>query len=314
MKIVFAGTPEAAVPTLEALIASQHEVVGVFTQPDRPAGRGRHLAASAVKRCAETASLPVFQPEKMDVNAQSSLNALAPDVMVVVAYGLLLPASVLSIPTFGCINVHFSLLPRWRGAAPIQRAILAGDELTGVSTMQMDKGLDTGPILLQTEYPLDPDENSQMLHDRLAKAGAELLIKTLKDLTQSQLKPTSQDNVLSTHAAKIKKAEGLIDWQRSAIEISNQVRAFNPWPVAFTYYLGQRLRLWSAELTNDVSDLPPGTVVTADHEGIAVACGDGVLLIRTVQLPGGRQMAARDFINAHAVLPGETIFSKEGIE
>lgn len=311
LKIVFAGTPAAAVPTLEALVASEHDVVGVFTQPDRPAGRGRHLMASPVKTYAESQLLPIFQPEKLEANAQSVLNELVPDVMVVVAYGLLMPKAALTIPKQGCINVHFSLLPRWRGAAPIQQTLLHGDELTGVTTMQMDEELDTGPVLLQEGYPVDPEENSQMLHDRLAKSGAALLLKTLSVMGHGDLNPVEQDDALVTHAPKIKKSQGLIDWYRPAIDIFNKVRAFNPWPVAFTIFQGERLRIWRAELAGKPADVPPGTVMGVDKLGMEVATSDGVLRILSLQLPGGRPLSAGAFINAHVVLPGETVFANE---
>jgi len=309
--VVFAGTPAAAVPTLEALLASEHEVVGVFTQPDRPAGRGRHLTASSVKECAMAQSLPIFQPEKMDAATQSDLKNIVPDVMVVVAYGLLIPKSVLTIPSAGCVNVHFSLLPRWRGASPIQQALLYGDEVTGVTVMQMDEGLDTGPVLLQETYPVDPDENSQMLHDRLAKAGANLLLKALDAIKHHTLPLRAQDNQKATHAPKIKKSQGLIDWRRSARDIANQVRAFNPWPVAFASFQGKSLRIWAAEVINVPADVPPGTVMEVNKVGIEVATGDKVLRVLSLQLPGGRVMRASEFLNAHEVLPGETIFVNE---
>lgn len=308
MKIVFAGTPEAAVPTLQAVIDSSHEVLAVFTQPDRPAGRGRVLKASPVKECALAHDLPVFQPLKMDAQAQAQLKELNPDLMIVVAYGLLLPKSVLDIPKRGCVNLHFSLLPRWRGAAPIQYTLLHGDELTGVTVMQMDEGLDTGPILMQEKYPVDPSETSQMLHDRLASSGAALLLETLSALEKNSLSPQAQNNSHATYASKIKKSEGKISWARPAIEIVNQIRAFNPWPVAFTYFNQQSLRIWEAELVNVDADVPPGVVMSADKYGIEVAAKDKVVRLISLQLPGGRRMSAGDFLNAHTVLPGETEF------
>lgn len=314
MKVVFCGTPDAAVPSLEALMHSEHDVVAVFTQPDRPAGRGRHLTASPVKELANAHSLPVMQPEKFNAEAQTQLATLAPDVIVVVAYGLLIPKSVLGIPKHGCVNVHFSLLPRWRGAAPIQYALLSGDEVTGVTVMQLDEGLDTGPVLSQEQYPVDPDENGQMLHDRLAKAGAGLLIKTLGSMEQNALQPRAQNSEQATHAPKIKKSQGLIDWKQPAAMVSNQVRAFNPWPVAFTYFAGKRLRIWEAELVNDAADVAPGMVMEVDKQGINVATGDKVLRILSLQAPGGRVLSAQEFLNAHEVLPGETVFLNEDSE
>lgn len=309
LKIIFAGTSSAAVPSLNALVDSEHKVIAVFTQPDRPAGRGRHLAASPVKECAVAHSLLVLQPEKIDAAAQSDLKKFDPDLMVVVSYGLFLPKAVLAIPRAGCVNVHFSLLPRWRGASPIQHALLYGDEITGVTVMQIDAGLDTGPILSQEEYLIDPDENSEMLYDRLAKAGAALLIKTINKIEHHHPLPLkAQDNEKATHAPKINKSQGLINWQRSAKEIANQVRAFNPWPVAFTYFQGKPLRIWVAEINDAPADLPPGTVMEANKTGIEVATGDKVLRILSLQLPGRRTMSAREFLNAQDVLPGETVF------
>lgn len=314
LRIVFAGTPEAAVPTLEALVASDHNVIAVFTQPDRPAGRGRHLTASAVKEYAQAQSLRIYQPEKMDADVQSILETLAPDLIVVVAYGLLIPKQVLTIPKKGCVNVHFSLLPRWRGASPIQHTLLYGDEMTGVTIMQMNAGLDTGPVLLQERYPVDPEENSQLLHDRLAKIGAALLLKALEGIEHNTLRLISQDNAQATHAPKMNKSQGRIDWQQSAIKIANQIRALNPWPVAFTYLQGKRLRIWEARVMNIPADVPPGTVMEVNKWGIEVATGDKVLQILSLQLPGGRVMSASAFLNAHEVLPGETVFLEDSNE
>ena len=311
MKVVFAGTPEAAVPTLDALLKSQHEIVAVLTIPDRPAGRGRRLSASPVKECAKDHSLLTLQPERLGADVQSTLKKIVPDVMVIVAYGLLLPKEVLTIPTYGCVNLHFSLLPRWRGASPIQHTLLYGDEMTGVSVMQMDEGLDTGPILAQEAYPVDPDENSQMLHDRLAKAGAQLLLKTLDAMAVGNLHGLPQDAQQATYAPKIKKSQGLIRWQQPARVIMNQVRAFNSWPVAFTYFEGKRLRIWHAEVVNVAANVPPGTVMEVNKLGIEVATGDKVLRVHALQLPGGRVLSAVEFLNAHEVLPGETVFLEE---
>jgi len=311
LNIVFAGTPQIAVPCLQALMASSHKVVAVYTQPDRPAGRGRQLTASPVKEYAQSYSLPVRQPEKMDTASQEQLKQLAPDVMVVVAYGLLLPKAVLEIPKYGCINVHFSLLPRWRGAAPIQYTLLSGDEITGVTVMQLDEGMDTGPILSQEKYPVDPEENSKMLQNRLADAGATLLLKTLTAIEQHKISPLPQDAAKATYAAKLTKSQGLIHWQKSAIDIVNQVRAFNPWPVAFTYFEGQRLRIWDAELVNVPTDVSPGTVIGVGKLGIEVASNDKMVRLRLLQLPGGRILSASEFLNARHVLPGETVFSDD---
>jgi methionyl-tRNA formyltransferase len=301
LRIVFAGTPDFAVPPLEALLASGHDVIAVYTQPDRPAGRGRKLVASPVKQAAELAGIPVYQPATLReddvVNALAGLN---PDLMVVVAYGLLLPRRVLEIPRLGCINIHASLLPRWRGAAPIQRAVLAGDDRTGVAIMRMEAGLDTGPVYLARETEIGPRQTSGELHDRLSALGAEALIAALPGIADGTLQPQVQDGSAATYAHKIEKAEGRIDWQRPAGEIGRQVRAFNPWPVAFTTLDGETLRIWDAEPVAATSGgaTPPGKVVGAAKEGIDVATGDGVLRIKTMQLAGKRAMSAADFLNA----------------
>ncbi|MEJ2687071.1 MAG: methionyl-tRNA formyltransferase [Gammaproteobacteria bacterium] len=299
MNIVFAGTPEFAVPTLEALIAGDHELVAVYTQPDRPAGRGRGLRASPVKQAAERAGVAVRQPPTLkDEQAVHELAVLEPDLMVVVAYGLLLPQAVLSTPARGCVNVHASLLPRWRGAAPIQRAVLAGDAETGVTLMQMERGLDTGPMLAQAGCPIGGEDTAASLHDRLAVLGAELLADHLEAILHGDLPARPQDDAQACYAAKIDKAEAELDWHRPAPELDRQVRAFNPWPVAQTRYQSQPLRIWRAVPLTAVSDAPPGTVVAAGRDGIDVACGAGVLRILQAQLPGRRPTPAADLANA----------------
>jgi methionyl-tRNA formyltransferase len=296
--IIFAGTPEFSVPVLEALLRSQHRVIGAYTQPDRPAGRGRQLTASPVKRVALEHNVPVEQPATFkDSSAVERLASYGADLMIVVAYGLLLPQSVLSTPRLGCINVHASLLPRWRGAAPIHRAILAGDETTGVTIMQMDAGLDTGPMLLKRSTPIGPTETSATLHDRLAQLGAEALLATLDSLSDIVPEPQPQEGV--TYAHKIRKEEARIDWSRSAQELDRMVRAFNPWPVAETLWNGQQLRIWEATPDSAHVDAPAGTVVRCDQNGIAVATGAGVLVVKRVQLAGRSATSAIDFLNAH---------------
>jgi methionyl-tRNA formyltransferase len=300
LSVVFAGTPEFAVPALEALVASRHRVVAVYTQPDRPAGRGQQLAMSAVKQTAQRHGLAVEQPQTLrDEAAVQHLASYRPDVMVVVAYGLILPASVLGVPGLGCLNIHGSLLPRWRGAAPIHRAILAGDARTGVTIMQMDAGLDTGPMLIERETLIGASDTSATLHDRLADIGAQALLEALDGLLDGSVQLRMQPEQGVTYAAKIRKDEAVLDWRRSAIEIDRQVRAFNPWPVAQTQWRGQQLRIWQANPIADVTEATPGSVVAADAQGIRVATGAGLLNLTRIQLAGRRSVSAAEFLNAH---------------
>jgi methionyl-tRNA formyltransferase len=303
LRIAFAGTPDFAVPTLRALAQSPHRLVGVLTQPDRPAGRGRALTASPVKRLALELQLPLSQPQQLrSPEAHEALTGWEPDVLVVVAYGLILPAAVLTLPRLGCINVHASLLPRWRGAAPIQRAILAGDSETGVTIMQIEAGLDTGPILAQVRIPIDPAFNAGRLHDRLAQLGAELMVQCLGQAEAGLLHPTPQAAQNVSYAAKIDKSEARIDWWRSALDIERQVRAFNPWPVAETLWRGEQLRIWDARaaadgrLPGDHADFAqPGNVLGLEGGELLVQCGNGRLALINVQLPGRRIVTAREF-------------------
>lgn len=302
MNIVFAGTPEFSVPALQTLLGSRHRVVAVYTQPDRPAGRGRRTVESPVKQLAIQHQVPVRQPESLKTEAaQAALAALHPDLMVVVAYGLILPPAVLAIPGLGCVNVHASLLPRWRGAAPIQRAILAGDAETGVCLMQMEAGLDTGPVLACISCVIEADDTGSRLHDRLAQQGAQLLAGKLDALERGELAPRPQDDALASYAGKLEKSEARIDWLRPATDLARMVRAFNAWPVAETRYDGRQLRIWEAIPLPCEEAAPPGTVLSAIREGIDVVCGEGCLRILRLQLPGARAVSAADFINAHSL-------------
>lgn len=287
-------------PALQALVDSPHEVVAVYTQPDRPAGRGRKLSPSPVKQYAQEQGIPVEQPRTLrDEAAQATLTRWQADLMVVVAYGLILPQAVLDIPDRGCINIHASLLPRWRGAAPIQRAILAGDRQTGVCIMQMDAGLDTGAVIACQSTDIGDHETAGQLHDRLAHLGARLLIQSLADLAAGQATTTPQTEQGVSYAHKLEKAEAELDWSAPAGEIYNKIRAFNPWPVAQTHFEGQVLRIWQAQLVADNTQQPPGSVIDTDRGGIDVATGDGVLRILTLQRAGKKPVAAQDFINAY---------------
>jgi methionyl-tRNA formyltransferase len=301
MRVVFAGTPDFSVPVLQAVLDSQHSVVAVYTQPDRPAGRGRKLLPGPVKQLADRYQLPVRQPLSLkDSEAQRQLAELDADLMVVVAYGLILPQAVLDLPRLGCVNLHASLLPRWRGAAPIQRAILADDRETGVCLMQMEAGLDSGPVLAEVRTDIAADETGGSLHDRLSLLAAELLARHLDDLEQGSLTATTQDESLVTYAGKLDKREAVIDWGCSADQLERQVRAFNPWPVAQADYQGQVLRIWEARAVA-VSGDGPGTVVAAGKQGIDVLCGEGCLRLLQVQLPGGKRLKAADFLNARSM-------------
>jgi len=302
MRIVFAGTPDFSVPVLQALLDSKHAVVGVYSQPDRPAGRGRKLRPGPVKQLALQYDIPVFQPLSLkDPKEQSTLAALEPDLMVVVAYGLILPQTVLDMPSLGCVNLHASLLPRWRGAAPVQRAILAGDRETGVCLMQMEAGLDSGPVLAQVSTEIRDDETGGSLHDRLSLLAANLLAGHLDDLAVRNLTPMAQDESQVTYASKLDKNEAGIDWNRTAEEIERQVRAFNPWPVAQADYQGEKLRIWDAQAFEEAPSGAPGAVVAAGRDGIDIACGQGWLRLHEIQLPGGKRMSAKDFLNARSV-------------
>jgi len=299
LRIVFAGTPEFAVPSLRAA-AQRSEVVAVYTQPDRPAGRGRALQASPVKREALQRGIEVLQPETLRAAvSRDALRALRPDLIVVVAYGLILPQSILDIPRFGCWNVHASLLPRWRGAAPIQRAVEAGDRETGVCLMQMQRGLDTGPVLLSQSLAIGADETAGQLHDRLAELGAQTLADGL-GLLRAGMRPVArpQSEAGVSYAHKLDKADARLDWSLPADVLARKVRAFNPWPMADALLAGERVRIHDAVALPTRGAAERGTVVSAGREGIDVACADGVLRIRTLQREGGRAISAGDYANA----------------
>ena len=303
MRIVFAGTPDFAVPCLRAA-AARNEVVAVYTQPDRPAGRGRGLTPSPVKREAIARGIPVLQPENFKAQvSRDALAALQPDVMVVVAYGLILPQSVLDIPAHGCWNVHASLLPRWRGAAPIQRAIQAGDTETGVCLMQMERGLDTGPVLLSQSVPVGEGDTGGQLHDRLAELGAQVLSDGL-GLLRAGILPVAraQPEEGATYAHKLDKAEARLDWTQPAVALARTVRAFNPWPMAEAQLAGERVRIHGAVALPLDHRAAPGTVLLAGRDGIDIACGEGALRIRVLQREGGRAITAADYLNARREL------------
>lgn len=302
LKIIFAGTPEFAVEALQALLQTEHQIVAVYTQPDRPAGRGRKLMASPVKQLALEHGIEVRQPKSLKGEAeQAELAALQADLMVVVAYGLLLPQAVLDAPRLGCINIHASLLPRWRGAAPIQRAILAGDSESGVTIMQMEAGLDTGPMLHILRCPITEDDIGGTLHDRLAGLGAEALLAVLPGLADGSVEAEPQDDSQSNYAKKLDKQEARVDWTQSGKQIDRQVRAFNPWPVAQADFDGKVMRIWECEPLDGDTQAEPGTIVASGREGFDVATGKGLLRIKKLQMPGKRAMDAADFLNAHQV-------------
>lgn len=301
MKIIFAGTPEFAVPTLQMLLDSGQAPCAVYTQPDRPAGRGRHALASPVKQLALQHGLPVCQPLSFkEPGAVAELCALNADLMVVVAYGLLLPQTVLDAPRLGCVNLHASLLPRWRGAAPIQRAISAGDAQTGVTLMRIELKLDAGPMLKKSATPIGVDETAGELHDRLALIGADLLRDALPDLLTGSLPGEIQQEAWVTYAEKLHKQEARIDWRQAAVELERQVRAFNPWPVAETLFQGKQLRIWRAKALPQLAQGEPGRVSVVG-KSMHVSTGEGVLRLDEVQLPGGKRLAVEAFLNAHPV-------------
>jgi len=308
VNIIFAGTPDFAVPPLEALIRAGHAILAVYTQPDRPAGRGRKLTSSPVKLCAEKRGIPIYQPENFKhADDIAALAALKPDLMVVVAYGLILPIEVLTLPRLGCLNIHASLLPRWRGAAPIQRAIEAGDAISGITIMQMDAGLDTGAMLDRAETPILPEDTAQTLHDRLAQLGAERIVSVMSRLEKSGITAIKQDDAQACYARKLSKAEAAIDWSLPAVSLARKIRALNPWPVASTHHAGKRLRIWRAEALSDHMREPPGVVLDISAKGITVQTGKGRLLITQLQAEGGKPLEATAFLNGYPLQAGNAL-------
>jgi len=299
LRIIFAGTPDFAARHLQALLDSEHQVIAVYTQPDRPAGRGQQLQASPVKQLAVAHDIPVFQPKSLKkAPAQQQLSALAADLMVVVAYGLILPQVVLDTPKLGCINVHGSLLPRWRGAAPIQRALWAGDTNTGVTIMQMDAGLDTGAMLSMATLPIEDHDTSATLYDKLAVIGPRALVEALQDLPGLQAKAQPQQDSAANYAEKLSKEEALLDFNKAAVALEREIRAFNPWPVSYLQLGTQQLKIWQARV--EAGSAQPGQVVRVDKKGIAIGTSDGLLVIEQLQPPGKKAMAVVDFLNGRA--------------
>jgi methionyl-tRNA formyltransferase len=299
MKIIFAGTPEFAASALQACIHSHHNIVAVLTQPDRPAGRGLKISYSPVKQLAVSAKIPIYQPQRMDDETIEQLRTLHSDVMLVIAYGLLLPKKVLNLPKLGCINIHASLLPKWRGAAPVQRAIIAGDQQTGISIMKIIEELDAGPVLQQFVCEIQSTDTGSSLHDRLAQMAANEIVAVLDNLQSGKLRANPQDNSQASYAKKLHKQEANINWHESASVIERKIRAFNSWPVAYTYFKAQRLRIWEAYLGSATVDEEPGAILSTSNKTIEVATGEGAINLTLVQLAGGKIIKAQDFINAH---------------
>lgn len=297
MRIVFAGTPEFAAEHLKALLDSPYEIVAVYTQPDRPAGRGQKLMPSAVKALAVAHGVPVLQPQTLrNAEAQAELAALQPDLMVVVAYGLILPQAVLDIPRLGCINSHASLLPRWRGAAPIQRAVEAGDTESGVTVMRMEAGLDTGPMLLKVATPISAEDTGGSLHDRLAQMGPPAVVQAIAGLADGSLQGEVQNDALATYAHKLNKDEARLDWRRPAVELERLIRAFNPWPVCHSTLDGESVKVLAANAAAGKGE--PGEILSASKDGLVVACGDQALSLTRLQLPGGKALSFSDLFNS----------------
>jgi methionyl-tRNA formyltransferase len=305
MKVIFMGTPSFAVPTLRAIHESNHELIGVVTQPDKPMGRGRKLGISPVKELAMGLQLPIMQPETTrDEAFMEEVNRMSPDLIVVAAYGRMLTRELLDLPPHGCINVHASLLPKYRGAAPIQWAIVNGERRTGVTIMKMDEGMDTGDILLTQQVEITDTDTAQSLHDRLAQVGAGLVISALDGVERGTIRPAPQENSMASYAPPLKKEDGLIDWSRAAREIYNRIRGLDPWPGAFTYLRGSRLKVFSGEVIDEEVRDRPGKVVQSEPEGVKVSTGTGFLVIEEVQLEGRKRMPVREFLIGNEIPPG----------
>jgi len=305
LKIIFAGTPQFAASALTSL-HGRHQIIAVLTRPDKPSGRGMQLAASPIKQTALQLGLPVLQPATLkNEETQRQIAAMSADVMVVAAYGLILPKAVLRLPRYGCLNIHASLLPRWRGAAPIPRAILAGDEETGITIMQMDEGLDTGDMLLRRTCPIAPDDTAQTLHDKLAPLGADCILEALHLLQEDRLKPDRQDESAATYAAKLLKSEAQIDWHQDSRQIERAIRAFNPFPVCHSNFNGLTIKIWQAKLQEEAQG-EAGEVLNADKHGVIVACGKGALRLEVLQRPGSKAQPAAQFLQAIPVKPGDS--------
>ncbi|MDN3608590.1 methionyl-tRNA formyltransferase [Vibrio ostreicida] len=301
LNIVFAGTPDFAARHLAALLSSEHKIVAAYTQPDRPAGRGKKLSASPVKSLALEHGIPVYQPENFrSAEAKQELSDLNADIMVVVAYGLLLPQAVLDIPRLGCINVHGSILPRWRGAAPIQRSIWSGDKETGVTIMQMDIGLDTGDMLKIATLPIEASDTSDSMYKKLADLGPNALVDCLAEIANGSATPVQQNDELANYAKKLTKEEAQINWGHNAVHIERCVRAFNPWPISHFAFADGSIKVWQSRVVDQHSDQPSGTIIQADKSGIYVSTGDGVLALERLQLPGKKAMPVQDILNSRA--------------
>lgn len=300
LKIIFAGTPEFGLPCLKALHESSHELIAVYTQPDRPAGRGRKLQASAIKSWALEQAIPVYQPVNFKDEATCiELEALKPDLMIVIAYGLILPPRVLSIPRLGCINVHGSLLPAWRGASPIQQTILHGDKSAGITIMQMDKGMDTGDMLMKASCDISAEDTARTLHDKLAEISIDPLLETVNALAEGNIQPEKQQDALATYASKIEKEQALIDWSDSIVHIDRKIRGFNPYPIAWTQAGEEVLRIHQAFVTEKSSSgIQPGTILDISKKGISVATGDRIISLQKIQFPGGKILSVSDWLNA----------------
>lgn len=308
MKVIFMGTPDFAVGALEAIIAAGHQVTAVVTQPDKPKGRGKEMQVTPVKQCALEHGIPVFQPIKIKTpEAVAELKTYEADIFVVAAFGQILSKEILEMPPLGCVNIHASLLPKYRGAAPIQWAVLDGEKETGVTIMQMNEGLDTGDMLTRVIVPLDRKETGESLFDKLAEAGARLIVETLPQIEAGTLQPEPQDDSQSTYAKMIKKEMGKIDWKQESPVLERKVRGLNSWPSAYTTFRGKQMKIWEADVTGDTTDAAPGTVTSVAKDSIQVQTGDGSLVLKEIQLEGKKRMAVKDFLLGYPVTAGEIL-------